>query len=403
MEFWRNTRPLFFALCGAALLAVGYFAKYLGPIAPLGTVFFFSLAALSFSAFIPSLGCRIQKGRISDFLLSWGTRIFLVVFGLGFGIFLVEGWLWLADDLKLGKTAGQAIPEEWQKREITIPGAAHAHFWLGKLFVFDENGMRRTRPFPPPEPGKFRIAVLGDSLTYGYGVENNQTYCAVLQRILEKNYSVEVLNLGISGLSSEDIVEIARRFVPKLHPNLVFYGVCLNDYLPRGMAEDQPRIPFVNAKIQVFFASRTRLGHWLNLSYRDMLVGLGLRHDFFEDILSGGTTYRRRFAENLMTLNAIVRKEGLPRVVMMVLDQNPHLDGPGFELARDASEAGKAAGMEVIPIESWYRLHDGKNMRVNQWEGHPNATAHRLFAETIATYLEKRPELQAYRKSAGAR
>src|SRR5437868_5120533 len=59
------------------------------------------------------------------------------------------------------------MPDEWKMREIEVPGAAHAYSWQGVVHVVDENGFRRTTPFPPKDPNVFRVMVLGDSLTYG--------------------------------------------------------------------------------------------------------------------------------------------------------------------------------------------------------------------------------------------
>lgn len=47
---------------------------------------------------------------------------------------------------------------------------------------------------------QMKILVFGDSLAAGYGVEENQSYPAVLKNsLLEKKYDVEVLNHGVSG------------------------------------------------------------------------------------------------------------------------------------------------------------------------------------------------------------
>ena len=54
----------------------------------------------------------------------------------------------------------------------------------------------------PYQKGKdvFRIAVLGCSRTYGYGVNMEETYSKVLESMLnEKHKKVEVLNFGVNG------------------------------------------------------------------------------------------------------------------------------------------------------------------------------------------------------------
>src|ERR1044072_7428681 len=48
-------------------------------------------------------------------------------------------------------------------------------------------------------PGKIRVACVGDSITWGSGVEGRESnsYPAVLQRLLGEKY--EVSNFGVSG------------------------------------------------------------------------------------------------------------------------------------------------------------------------------------------------------------
>ena len=82
------------------------------------------------------------------------------------------------------------MPEEWKRRETVVPGAGKAYYWHGKLHVFNEFGMRRTAPFSPKDQNTARIMVLGDSLTYGKGVDVNDAYPAVMERILAEDFRV---------------------------------------------------------------------------------------------------------------------------------------------------------------------------------------------------------------------
>ncbi len=95
------------------------------------------------------------------------------------------------------------------------------------------DGMR-DREFPLDKPpGTFRIAVIGDSITFGYRVGAEQTYPKVLERLL-RDYlpdatPFEVLNFGVAGYSVPEIVESLRVKVLRYDPDLVVYGYCLND------------------------------------------------------------------------------------------------------------------------------------------------------------------------------
>jgi lysophospholipase L1-like esterase len=61
--------------------------------------------------------------------------------------------------------------------------------------------LRADREYGPPRDGVLRIAVLGDSVAFGWGVEDGETYPAQLERVLEARGAgdVEVVNAGFPG------------------------------------------------------------------------------------------------------------------------------------------------------------------------------------------------------------
>jgi hypothetical protein len=292
-----------------------------------------------------------------------------------------------------------AMPPEWNRRPVSIAGAEFAYYWHGILHVHNRDSIRLAGTFPEKRPGVFRIVALGDSLTYGYGVAAEETYPAVLERELQSHFRVEVLNLGVSGAQSEDIYRILKAKLPVLRPDLVFYGVCLNDFLPSGVGEYasnrayQVPIPYGD-----HFVRKTLTGKLFERQYDALLMKLGLREDFFGDILRDFGNYQTRFARDAKAMNAFVLEHGLPAMVAMVLDQYPDTTGRGYMIGQAAERHLGAAGIRVIPAE-YIRRNDGRqDWHVSQWEGHPNQKAHRTFAEEVARAVERLPELQAYRR-----
>ena len=127
------------------------------------------------------------------------------------------------------------------------------------------------------------MLVLGDSTTYGDGIEEWFTYSRQLERLLRgQRWRVEVVNAGISGAQSEDIVRVARRLIPEMQPDLVIYGVCLNDFLPSGVGQYDGSI-----RLPGFIRARTRVGPVAELLISNASIRLGITKDFFDDILQG--------------------------------------------------------------------------------------------------------------------
>ena len=124
----------------------------------------------------------------------------------------------------------------------------HAHdrydgYWKEFRVSLDINSLGyRDEEFTPAKPaGVFRILVVGDSFTFGYGVEQPQAYPEALERLLnERNersgMRYEVINAGYAGGYAPDTEFVYFRHRGRLlAPDLVvlgyFEGNDLNDLL----------------------------------------------------------------------------------------------------------------------------------------------------------------------------
>jgi len=81
--------------------------------------------------------------------------------------------------------------------------------------------------------GVFRLALLGDSFTFGWGVEEPSTFARVIERelnqLLPNGPRVEVLNLGVPGYSSFQEVALLKDLGAKFQPDAVLVYYVEND------------------------------------------------------------------------------------------------------------------------------------------------------------------------------
>lgn len=83
-------------------------------------------------------------------------------------------------------------------------------------------------------PHVFRIAVIGDSFTYGMGLSLEDTFPKQLERMLNTYFktpelSFEVLNMGVMGYDIHQEIEWLKTKVLAFDPDLIIIGYCLND------------------------------------------------------------------------------------------------------------------------------------------------------------------------------
>lgn len=82
------------------------------------------------------------------------------------------------------------------------------------------------RSFSRPEDRK-RIIVLGDSFVWGFGVEEEEMFTTQMERHLGD--SVEIINLGVSGYSTDQELLLYRGVGSRYHADLVILTVATND------------------------------------------------------------------------------------------------------------------------------------------------------------------------------
>ncbi len=104
--------------------------------------------------------------------------------------------------------------------------------------------------------GKQIILCLGDSVTYGYGVDDEHTYPMELQRVLDHEFPGRfvVLNGGVDGYPTPFIREkFLYLWNQGIHPDVVLVGYSFNE---GGLGK---LVDSADAKTKDLFASRVRL------------------------------------------------------------------------------------------------------------------------------------------------
>ena len=397
-----------FLLAGVISALLVYLFGNFGP--ALGVVALTALACLLGSLMLMFQSILVLLARAAGrFIKPWPFWNFLLVIGsVTVCLLILETLLGVQVAQKpQDKDTSQVVaplilPDHWAKRKVIVPGAKRAYYWHGHLHVFDVNDMRRTTPFPSKQSHLFRIMILGDSYTYGKGVAEESTYPRLLEYALLREYRVEVLNLGVNGYQSEDILIALKKFAPILQPNLVVYGFCLNDFLPSGVTgyqlEHAYSIPLPEG-IKDFLVKNIYSLSFFSGHYDRLLRRFHLRKSFESEISENFPKYQVRFGADLKAMQAFATVQKSGPILAITLDNWPgRYHDESYRMFQVAQQLAAQAGMRVVEVEQFYRDYGKQSMVVSQWEGHPNEKAHRIFAELLAAEIKKAPSLEHYRK-----
>lgn len=262
----------------------------------------------------------------------------------------------------------------------------------GALVTTNAHGMRDDEPLPADTPGLVRIVALGDSVTFGYGIEGSRAWPNALEQELaadpprpDRRY--EVLNLGVSGYSSADEAAQAEALLPVWRPRQVIVGYTLND--PETEAY-QPLQAYYREPRAWQYSQLLRLLHRARRSRAVQRLGGGDYLRYLHAAPESWGSVVDAFAR-IGAAAANVGAEGLVAIFPTLPAPGESWSGyPHAGLHRQVADAARAAGLDALDLLPVLERGDPGSLRVSPADGHPNAVAQAWAAHAIAQHLRAR-------------
>jgi len=242
--------------------------------------------------------------------------------------------------------------------------------------------------------GTRRIAVLGDSNTFGWGVGEGEPYTQLVQQALDKTgRRFEVLNFGVPGYNTTMEVATYESKAAAFSPDLVIIHFIGNDLdLPHFM--QPPENLRSAAHSDLWDLWQARFGSLQDEADPDLLAHdrSKLDPEYRQKVrgqyqhMVGPDAYRREMAK----LGALTREKKIPVIVMALGD----VSGEG-SLAHQAADANGMRFLDASPRFYRYLVEHGLGTEKADWQrtfriphdGHPNRLGHQLYAEVILDEL----------------
>lgn len=164
---------------------------------------------------------RRIAARAAAVLVS--TLLSFLVLEIGVRL-LVDPALWRYHDASLDWRPDPELG--WVQKENLDVTTRAEQGWLVR-FRTNADGVTPPEARREKKPGVRRIMIFGDSTVVGRGVPQEKAIHAALEGKLGK---VEVINAGVEGYSTDQVLLRMRRLVPLYKPDVVLYGLCDNDF-----------------------------------------------------------------------------------------------------------------------------------------------------------------------------
>ncbi len=232
-----------------------------------------------------------------------------------------------------------------------------------------------------PDPGTFRVAVLGASSVMGWGVDDDETFEHLLEARLNREWTdgpfdkYELLNMGVPGYQPTQQLSASEKAF-QFGPNAIFY-VAAGREISRAVAY---LAEVVHKRIDIPYDG-----------LRDIVLKAEVTTGMDEE------EARRRLSpysrDVLMYVYGRIVQESRDRGVQPVWIFMPQVrEGNWQEETPETIAIAESAGFVLINLEDVYEGRDIAEIRLAEWDDHPNTLGHRLFAERLFVSLTDKRE-----------
>jgi hypothetical protein len=209
-----------------------------------------------------------KKTSLRRKLIALCFSLLLIAVFLGVGELCCR---WFGDMNLQGNSANLFAENRFGSLRGNAPNTKGLSFDVETLT--DENGFRVDPAYPDPETGT-PLLILGDSVTFGCGVPEGETFVG---RLRKHAPDVRFYNASVIGYGAENYEDFLRFYLPR-HPEIrrVWLFVCLNDISNtsgklqsrKGSIDNLKSVGFIQS-INDYLRCRSKLYLWLRGKLND--------------------------------------------------------------------------------------------------------------------------------------
>ena len=332
------------------------------------------------------------------------ARVLLLVCSLAFVFVLGEIVLRIDREMpdpppkppgKVYDESGAVVP---QLRGMQIAGRNVRGIHRGVPFETNDIGIRGPdyRRFPGADV--FRIGMIGDSITMGWGVRVEDAYPARVEKLLKQDprgRRIEVMNLALAGMNAAANAKRLRQYARQTRLDLLVWGYTLNDLEGPAYRKREKRDDFDSRQVPKM--AESHLWHLLAKRLGALREAVypapgSYVHELDENYLRNPEALEW-LDEQLQAMADQAEDLGVCKV-MLIHPRLSWLRGlHPFDRHYDVVEPmARAHGFEVVRGLPAVRGERDSSLWVNPYDPHPNARGHELLAEHLAPALRELPE-----------
>jgi lysophospholipase L1-like esterase len=277
-------------------------------------------------------------------------------------------------------------------------------FFVDGVYKINSRGYRDYEFSENKDPNKKRIIVMGNSCTFGWMVDLEDTYPKRLEKLLNQYLpepKFEVINAGMTGYSTYQGLRLLKREILKFHPDIIIISYGWNDMCPSQRVDKEQKFPPQWILDLDDFLSSSRFYSFLKFEIMGLMKS---KEDSAGDI---DLVYRvsiEDYLKNLEQMAEVARDSGIKVIFLSTpissariflgpgKTSKPHIANKYYNQAlREFSQKIKVPLIDVaLLFEDLGDLYDnGREEYI-----HYNAKGHQIIAEAIYRYFQEEGMIQ---------
>lgn len=284
----------------------------------------------------------------------------------------------------------------WIFRSVTASADGGGYFSRrdASSVLLNEHGFRERSYATPKPPGKYRIAVIGDSFTFGNGLDPRERYTNVLDTWLPDQY--EVLNFGIPGNNTPHHLDTLRARVLPAQPDFVLLQWFVNDIEGNDLSGRPRTLPLVPVPgLHRWLNANSAIYTVANMRWAELQIAMGMAPSYADYLKAraedANSMDARRESRLLHEIIDTAQRAGVKIAILLFPDPGQDL-GPEYPFAFLHERVLGVCRQEAVPCIDLRGdlaiVKDRRALWVSPFDHHPSAKANEIAALKILDRLQ---------------
>ncbi|MFQ5621297.1 MAG: SGNH/GDSL hydrolase family protein [Candidatus Nanoarchaeia archaeon] len=221
---------------------------------------------------------------------------------------------------------------------------------------------------------KAPIVMIGDSFLFGWGVNQDETYAALLQNKL----NLTVANLGTPGYGNFHEYHLLERHIERLEPKLVIYSYYLND--PGDSVRGETKTEFLTGGRLAFSKQSTWTkfkgliyNNWHSFTFFGRIVHNAIKAKPKKDPVHNITQEQKEtWTKYMNNIHDLTKENNASLMIVILPDSQVQLD---INFVEDFTKQTNTTLLDMRPNftkDLWF-----------EYDSHFNAKGHKVAADLI--------------------